>query len=124
MEELVVPVPVLRIVAPRALFNVPEVTFKMPVPVPPPLPGFVSNSITPLLVNPLATVNVVEELLAPESIWSVPVLVRPPLMLLVVEPTTVSVPEFTILTLEAIVSAASVNAAPAPIVRFLPLTAA
>ena len=72
MEELVVPVPLLRIVAPRALFKVPEVTFKMPAPVPPPLPGFVSNSITPLLVNPLATVNVVEELLAPESIRSVP----------------------------------------------------
>ena len=72
MEELVVPVPLLRIVAPRALFNVPAVTFKIPVPVPPPLPGFVSNSITPLLVNPLATVNVVEELLAPESIRSVP----------------------------------------------------
>ena len=75
MEALVLPVPVLRIVAPSALVSVPLVTFKMPVPVPPPLPGFVSNSITPLLVNPLATVKVVEELLAPESIRNVPVLV-------------------------------------------------
>ena len=75
VEALVLPVPVLRIVAPSALVSVPLVTFKMPVPVPPPLPGFVSNSITPLLVNPLATVKVVEELLAPESIRNVPVLV-------------------------------------------------